>query len=132
MRKAVRDRLLFVVGMNTGLRISDLLELQVDDFLDDHQQVRRRFWIKDEKRSKRQEVVTNASIRDAFEDDFVVYLEITDHQNNFIFFNTKDKGVVQPIRPGQTWGYHARKQGVDLALIRHRLKKLCFFGLISD
>jgi hypothetical protein len=32
-----RDLLLFVVGINTALRISDLLELQVGHFLDDYQ-----------------------------------------------------------------------------------------------
>ena len=42
-----RDLLLFVVGINTALRISDLLELQVGHFLDDHQHIKPRFWIKD-------------------------------------------------------------------------------------
>ena len=41
-----RDLLLFVVGINTGLRISDLLELQVEHFLDDHQHIKRRFGLK--------------------------------------------------------------------------------------
>ena len=36
-----RDLLLFVVGINTALRISDLLGLQIDHFLDDNQHIKR-------------------------------------------------------------------------------------------
>ena len=145
-QRRYRDLLLFVVGINTALRISDLLGLQVEHFLDDHQHVKRRFWIKEQKRGKRQEVVVNDSIRDGLEEYFSAYLEIIGDQNNFIFFNTKANGFMQPIRRGQawkiitiichkvglrgnfgthslrkTWGYHARMQGVDLALIMHKL-----------
>jgi integrase len=141
-----RDLLLFVVGINTALRISDLLALQVGHFLDDHQQIRRRFCIKEQKRGKRQEVVVNTSIRDALEEYFAAYPEIIGDQLNFIFFNTKDNGFRKPIKRGQawkivmticqqvglrgnfgthslrkTWGYQARMQGVELALIMHKL-----------
>jgi integrase len=141
-----RDLLLFVVGINTALRISDLLEFQVEHFLDDHKHIKRRFWIKEKKRGKRQEVVINDSIQDALEGYFAAYPEVIGDQNNFIFFNTKAHGFMQPIRRGQawkiiatickqvglrgnfgthslrkTWGYHARMQGVDLALIMHKL-----------
>jgi len=68
-----RDLLLFVVGINTALRISDLLELQIEHFLDDHHHIKRRFWIKEGKRGKRQEVVVNASIRDVLEEYLASY-----------------------------------------------------------
>jgi len=141
-----RDLLLFVVGINTALRISDLLGLQNDHFLDDHRYINPRFWIKEQKRGKRQEVVVNTSIREALDEYLDAYPEIIGDQNNFIFFNTKTNGFMQPIRRGQawkiitticqqvglrgnfgthslrkTWGYHARMQGVDLALIMHKL-----------
>ena len=41
-----RDLLLFTLGINSALRISDLLQLKIGDLIDDHQRVRRRFWIK--------------------------------------------------------------------------------------
>ena len=141
-----RDLLLFVVGINTALRISDLLDLRVEHFLDDQQRIRRRFWIKEQKRGKRQEVVINNSILEALDEYLSAYPEITGNQTNFIFFNTKANGFMRPIRRGQawkvitticqqvglrgnygthslrkTWGYHARMQGVDLALIMHKL-----------
>jgi len=141
-----RDLLLFVVGINTALRISDLLELRIEHFLDDQQRIRRRFLIKEQKRGKRQEVVINSSIQETLGEYLAAYPEIVGDQAHFIFFNTKDYGFMKPIRRGQawkiitticqqvglsgnfgthslrkTWGYHARMQGVDLALIMHKL-----------
>jgi hypothetical protein len=98
-----RDLLLFVVGINTALRISDLLELQVGHFLDDQQHIKPRFWIKEQKRGKRQEVVVNASIRETLEEYFSAYPELISDQNNFIIFNTKVNGFMQPIKRGQAW-----------------------------
>lgn len=138
-----RDLLLFVVGINTALRISDLLQLQVGHFLDDQGKVRRRFWIKEQKRGKRQEVTINQSIREALTEYLGEYPHVAKEGDNFLFFNPKTN---QPIKRGQawkfittichevglsgnygthslrkTWGYHARMQGVDLALIMHKL-----------
>lgn len=42
-----RDLLLFVVGINTALRISDLLQLKAAHFLDEKGQIKSRFWIKE-------------------------------------------------------------------------------------
>ena len=141
-----RDLLLFVVGINTALRISDLLQLCVEHFLDDKKQIVKRFWIKEQKRSKRHEVVINSSIREVLEEYLAVYLGIADDPANYMFFNTKTNTYIDPIKRGQawkfvksicrdvglngnygthslrkTWGYHARLQGVDLALIMHKL-----------
>ena len=63
-----RDLLLFVVGINSALRISDLLQLQICHFFDDQGHIRLSFWIREEKRGKRHEVVINESIREALEE----------------------------------------------------------------
>jgi integrase len=60
-----RDLLLLVVGINTALRISDLLQLRIGHFIDDHKRIRQRFWIKEQKRNNRHEVVINQSIQEA-------------------------------------------------------------------
>lgn len=145
-QKRFRDLLLFVVGINTALRISDLLELRVEHFLDDRQRIRQRFWIKEQKRGKRQEVVVNDSIRQNLEEYLKAYPAVVGDYKHFVFFNSQANSFLQPIRRGQawkvitticqqvglrgnfgthslrkTWGYHARMQGVDLALIMHKL-----------
>jgi integrase len=141
-----RDLLLFVVGINTALRISDLLQLRIGHFIDEQKRVRQRFWIHEQKRGKRHEVVINNSIREAFEEYLTAYPGVDQDPDYFIFFNTKTNDFSASIKRGQawksiasicrevgvrgnfgthslrkTWGYHARMQGVDLALIMHKL-----------
>jgi len=145
-QRRFRDLLLFVIGINTALRISDLLNLRVEHFLDEHQKIRRRFWIKERKRGKRHEVIANASIREALYEYWVAFSDIRGDRNNYVFFNSKTNNYSLPIKRGQawkfitsicrdvglsgnfgthslrkTWGYHARLSGVDLALIMYKL-----------
>jgi len=51
-QRRYRDLLLFLLGIDTTLRISDLLELQVENFLDDYQHIKQQFWIQEQKRGK--------------------------------------------------------------------------------
>lgn len=141
-----RDLLLFTVGVNTALRISDLLKLQVGHFFTETGKVQSRFWIKEEKRGKRHEVIINDSIQEILEDYVKVYPDLAKYPERPIFFNPRKNGFNQSIARGQawkfisqichevglqgnfgthtlrkTWGYHARLNGVDLALIMHKL-----------
>lgn len=145
-QRRFRDVLLFVVGINTALRISDLLQLRISHFLNEKGRIKKRFWIKEQKRGKRHEIVINNSIREAFEEFLGAYPQIANDPDNYIFFNTKDNNYKVPIKRGQawknitticqevglrgnfdthslrkTWGFHARMQGFDLALIIHKL-----------
>jgi integrase len=145
-QKRFRDLLLFVVGINTALRISDLLQLQINHFLNEQGKVKRRFWIKERKRGKRHEVVINTSIREALDEYLGAFADIEKDRNNFVFFNSATNDYSAPIKRGQawkfitsicreaslfgnfgthslrkTWGYHARMSGVDLALIMYKL-----------
>jgi integrase len=141
-----RDLLLFTVGINTALRISDLLALRIGDFIDDDGDVRQQFRIREQKRGKRHEVVINDSIREALADYRAAYPEVEENPNHFVFFNTRTHDYTCPISRIQawkfiaaicqevglrgnygthtlrkTWGYHARKSGVDLTLIMDKL-----------
>ena len=145
-KRRFRDLLLFVVGINSALRISDLLKLTFGHFLDDRGRIRKYFWIKEEKRGKRQEVVINESIRSVLEEYLAAYPNSRKKLQNYIFFNSQSSDYSHPIKRGQawkfitsicqevglsgnfgthslrkTWGYHARLSGVDLALIMHKL-----------
>lgn len=100
----------------------------------------------EEKRGKRQEVVINDSIRSIMNEYLEAYPEAINNPNNFIFFSSKGEDYSHPIKRGQawklitkicrdvglsgefgthslrkTWGYHARLNNVDLALIMHKL-----------
>lgn len=141
-----RDLLLFTVGINSALRISDLLTLQVRHFIDETGQFRDRFWLTEQKRSKRHEVVINDSMRQALQTFLAAYPDIRVDPSHYVFFNTRTQDYTQPIQRVQawklvsgfceavglrgsfgthslrkTWGYHARMNGVDLALIMHKL-----------
>ena len=141
-----RDVLLFTVGVNTALRVSDLLQLRIGDFVDVNGEIRQRFWLKEQKRGKRHEVVINKSIQKALEPYREAYPEVEADPDHFVFFNTRTHNYTQPISRKQawqfisricqnvglqgnygthslrkTWGYHARMNGVDLALIMHKL-----------
>ena len=64
-KRQYRNLLLFVIGINSALRISDLLQLKVGHFVNHTGQIRKRFSIKEQKRGKRHEIFINESIRDA-------------------------------------------------------------------
>ena len=138
-----RNLLLFVVGINSALRISDLLQLRIGDFFEESGKLRDRFSIKELKRGKRQEIVINSSIREALIEFKKHYPYLLANLNNPVFLNSQ---TGQSIKRGQawklitsicqdvglsgnygthslrkTWGYHARINGVDLALIMHKL-----------
>lgn len=95
-----RDLLLFVVGINTALRISDMLQLKATHFLDEKVQITSRFWIKEQKRGKRHEITINQSIREALTEYLGEYPHIVKGGENFLFFNPKTN---QPIKRGQAW-----------------------------
>ena len=128
-----RDLLLFVVGINTALRISDLLKLRVNQFIDIDGNIRNRFWIKEQKRGKRHEITINQSIQEALTEYLEAYPFVLKEPYSYLFFNPRTK---QHIKRGQawkfitsicqdvglrgnygthslrkTWGYHARMQG---------------------
>jgi integrase len=98
-----RDLLLFVVGINTALRISDLLPLRVGDFIDAESRFRDRFWRREEKRGKHQEVILNDSIRQALDEYLAAYPAIENNPKHFVFFNTRTHDYSKPITRKQAW-----------------------------
>lgn len=141
-----RDLLLFTMGINSALRISDLLRLQISHILDTDNTPVERFWIREEKTGKRYELHLNGSINEAIEQYLAAYPNVVNDRGNFIFFNTKTMDYSQSIKRGhawktirqlcedvgltgeygthtlrKTWAYHARQNGVDIETIMNRL-----------
>lgn len=75
-----RDNMLFIVGINLGLRVSDLLTLRFSDLLDDHYRFKVTFPILEKKTSKTRKVAKNRyiTINDAVMDAVTLYLEHTE------------------------------------------------------
>lgn len=144
--KRFRDLLFFSVGINSALRVSDLLKLRISDFIDETGDIRERFWIREEKRNKRNEIIINTSITEAIAEYTAAYTDIQNDVNNYVFFSTRTHDYTKPITREQawhvvsdickavglrgnygthtlrkTWGYHARMNGVELSLIMHKL-----------
>ena len=142
-----RDLLLFVVGINTALRISDLLRLQIGDLIDNDGRIKSSFWIREKKRDKANKVVVNTSMRETLKEYLAAYPYVGSKPEHFLFFNIKDNFYTKPIKRKwawqwisnicrevglrgnygthtlrKTWGYHSRRSGEDLSLIMEKLK----------
>lgn len=129
-----RDYVLFVVGINSGLRISDLLKLRVEDV-----QGKDRVILTEQKTGK----VKNFRLGDGSIRAIKSYLKNTGMTEGWLFPSRKgdnpitriqayriinDAGVVAGVKDNigthtmrKTFGYHAYRQGVDIAMIMQTL-----------
>lgn len=138
-----RDRLLFTLGINTGLRISDLLSLQKADVITrtglsaQPWRVAQSIILVERKTGKTREIALNQVARSALKE----YL--ADHcprETDYLF--PSRIGVNKPLSRGRAWeilkeaaeqvgiegigthtlrktfGYHAYQQGIDLSLLQ--------------
>lgn len=124
-----RDLLLFIIGINTALRISDILPLRVRDITDTHIE------ITEKKTGKKKRIKINVAIRDAVRDLVPKDAEPSD----WLFPSRKgdkpisrsqawrvlskaaeDAGIRTPFGTHslrKTFAYHAYKSGVELPLL---------------
>lgn len=138
----LRNELLFVLGINTGLRISDLLLLSVGDVLTEKRKPVQRLELYEQKTKKSRAVALNAKTRrlieryfkeerrDAFSAEPLFLSQkggkaIT-RQHAYYILNRAARAVGITERIGthslrKTFGYFAYKQGQDLALIQKLL-----------
>jgi integrase len=143
-----RDLLLFVVGINAALRISDLLALRIGALVDERGHPRKHAVIREQKRGKRNEVVVNDSIQVALKLYLKAYPEVLTDASHFVFFSARRSGPIftRPLSRSQaarlmsdlchavglsghysthtlrkTWGYHARQHGVTMEIIMEKL-----------
>ena len=87
----------FGVGINSALRVSDLLELRVHQFIDEVGNNRQRFVIEEQKRGKRNEITINASMREALAEYRLTYPEIENDPSHFVFFNTRNNNFTRSV-----------------------------------
>jgi Site-specific recombinase XerD len=93
-----RDRkygLLFKYGLNTGLRISDILPLKVDDIFNESGKFREYLVIREKKTSKVKKIKLNNAIRK------MLYEYVREYRlsgNSYLFYSKKSGGHIQRVQ----------------------------------
>ena len=138
-----RNHLLMVMGLNTALRISDLLELKWEDVYDfELQKYRAHLQVTEHKTGKGSVIWINGNIKKALT-EYMEYLTLTGRTpcaGRFLFTNNRRKnqpisrvqafrlvkraaadchleGVISCHSLRKTFGYYAWRQGIEPALL---------------
>ena len=155
-----RDYLLFVFGINSGLRIGDILSLKLEDVKDRQGNLKNYLDIKEQKTGKTRKVFFNKQIKEALNH----YLKKTGifKLDRYLFTSGKSKknrpitrirayqlinewcrkvGILHKVGGHtlrKTFGYHLRMQGISIErisnLLNHRNIKVTFryIGINDD
>lgn len=134
----IRDYTLFVVGINTGLRVSDLLSLKWSDVLTEKKKFKNHIYIREEKTGKEKRFPINISALNALKmlfnsldnlsiDEYIFLSRQGDKKaiSRFAAWRSIKAacaavGVVGNIGTHtlrKTWGYWAWKKGIPLPII---------------
>jgi len=137
--KSKRDYLMFMVGISSALRISDILKLKVEDVWDGRKP-KEFIYLNEKKTGKYKRFPITENLQKAIKE---YVREYKPEEDNYLFCSRKgDKpitrqhaalilshagdfvGIKEPISTHsmrKTWGYWAYKSGVSLALIMEAL-----------
>lgn len=135
-----RDYLLFTLGVNFALRISDLLSLKVNDVLDKNGEVVNHIFIREKKTKKEKKIRINKVSKEALNFYFSKMPAIDPEQYLFTSNSgrqldrirvwqmiknwteqVESKGRYGTHTLRKTWGYMARKQGIAIEVIQQKL-----------
>ncbi len=140
LTNSVRDYCLFTLGINSGLRISDLLSLIISDVIDETGRIRERITLREKKTNKTKDFPLSNIAQKAITD----YLKTRKYEYNEPLFLSKKKnagkaslqrdqaykiinnaarsvGITERIGTHtlrKTFGYHAYKSGVSIEVIQ--------------
>lgn len=132
----LRDYCLFVLGINSGLRISDLLKLQVADVIEKGK-IKDRIRLREKKTNKFKDFPLSDKTKSAIKE----YLKTRNYQENEpLFISRVNKGFLSRMQAykiindvaksvgikekigthtlRKTFGYHAYNNGYDITLIQ--------------
>ena len=132
----LRDYCLFVLGINSGLRISDLLKLKVADVIENGK-IKDRIRLREKKTNKFKDFPLSEKTKQAIKE----YLKTRNYtENEPLFISRKNKGfllrqqaykIINDVAKSigikdkigthtlrKTFGYHAYNNGYDIALIQ--------------
>lgn len=139
--KYPRDYLLFALGINLALRVSDLLALRVKDVLDRQGNILDALHIREQKTNRQAKIMLNRTAREAL--DYYFSKAGISNGDEFLFKSLRSDKALDRIRANslinewckevglqgkfgthtlrKTWGYRARKLGVSIELIQEKL-----------
>lgn len=143
----IRDLLLFELWINSALRISDLLSIQIKDLFENDLSIKDFFDIKEEKTGKSNRITITPKVKETLNLYKITYPEIIQDENNFVFFRKKTfplwsksigrkmtwlllsqicediglKGNFWNHSLRKTWWYQARINNIPLEIIQHKL-----------
>lgn len=116
-----RNRLMFVVGINVGLRAGDLLSLKWDMVLDDDNSVVDELTVKEEKTEKFRTFYFNSSCKKALSEYFAEYRP---ERNSYIFQSSKCKEESLNVRSaGKILKTAAKDCGIKYNVGTHSMRK---------
>lgn len=155
-KHSARDYLLFVFGINTGLKITEMLDIKVEDVVENEGTIRNFFSLPN-KEGKTKEVYLNLKIKRAL----LHYIQVSHLKNDdFLFKSAKTQkpitrqqayriihhaaetvGIKEKIGTNslrKTFGYHAYKRGVAISLLQKHFhhstpaETLKYLGISKD
>ena len=142
-----RDLLLFELGINSALRISDLLNIKVGDLIDEDGNPKDYFEVKEDKTNKTNRITITPKVKETLKMYQKTYPAVSQQKGAFVFFHKKYSPLgSKPIGRKQawimiakwckdvglkgrygghtlrkTWGYQARLNAIPLEIIQHKL-----------
>ena len=118
-----RDFLLFTLGINTGLRISDILRLKVEDVKDQTGEIKEYLDLNEKKTKKQRLIYLNDEVRNALE----YYFDKTGiydlERYLFISDKTKINKPISRIRAWQLIQIWCREVGIKGRIGTHTIRK---------
>ena len=143
----IRNLLLFELWIKSALRISDLLNIKVEDLFDENLNFKDFFDIKESKTSKTNRITITEKVKGVL----ILYKDkypwVLDNKKNFIFFSKRstflwEKSITRKMSwiiinklckdvwlignywnhsLRKTWWYQARKHWISIEIIQHKL-----------
>jgi len=123
--KSLRDWTLFVLGINSALRISDLLDLQISDVVDENGRIRDRIKVKENKTSKGKNFPFNANVKSALSE----YLAIVPSDQIALFASRKGNEAITRQQAHIILSRAAKACGIKEPTSNHSLRKSFAFAL---
>lgn len=113
LRGSSRDLLLFIVGINTALRISDILELRVGDISGEY------ITLKERKTGKMKRIKINDAIQKAFHDLVPSNAKPTE----YLFPSRKGNNPIGRVQAWRILNTAAERAGINIDIGSHTMRK---------